>query len=244
MRRRDEAQIGGERRAIAQSERRRGFKVGDKIGFEWNQRITSRRCRQSIAAGIIGHTATQRIAVLGGRKQNHNGIGNGHTVAGHRASESLRVGKICDRKRICDGCEMPDWTRQLDQILAAESLQDIALKIQLRRDLSVGRAIRVAGHIIIRHATDHEVRSIRQSILLPQEITPINDAIRVGIEKFLDDHRLRVREAGHLHRDRAVVSVADRVRRDGQTHRRPPGSRKPGEQRKHDQQTMKLDSHR
>ena len=66
-------------------------------------------------------------------------------------------------------------------------------------------------------------------------ISTVNYAVSVGIQKFLDDHRVSARQAGDLQRDRAAVGVADGGGRDGKDGGTRRDRAKAGIQRRHEQ---------
>ncbi len=154
------------------------------------------------------------------RKQHDNGVGQRRAaaVADHVAGEHLREGKIGDAEVVGLRRKMPRRTGKFIQIISDEVLHEIAVgKVPFRGDLAVDRAVRVAGNIAVRdRANDHARLAVRQVELLHHHVSSVNHAVGVGIQKFLDDHRVSARQAGDLQRDHTGVSVADGVGCDGE----------------------------
>ena len=219
----DNRQIRGDSLAAAQCENRRINETADIIAAKSHQCVSSRRGHNRVAARVIRYAAGERIsrtAVPYARwtKKQHDGIGQARAgvIADDVASKFLREGKIGDTETVGDGREMAPGAGELVQVFRDQALHEIpVLEIQHRRDGAGGR-VQIAGHVAIGHSANHRGHPILQRELLHQRVRAANDAVGVQVDKLLDHHCLRVREAGDLQRNRAAVGVADGGRGDGE----------------------------
>ena len=213
-------QVRRDGRAAAQSDNRRRRKIRQIIASESREHISPWRHLDGVAARIVCHCPRDGRTVRP-RHQENNGIGQRRAgaIADDVAGDLLREGKIRDRKLVGERREMAHGAGQLEQIFPDDVLHEITiLKIQLRGD-GARRGIQIAGHIEIGHLANHKICPILQSELLHQPVSAVNDAVGVEIEKFLDDHRLHVRQPADRERDEAAVGVADGGRRVGESDR-------------------------